>query len=287
MFEEELKRLGVKLEFKQLLAATSAASAAAAAIEAAVFGTTTSTQLLLVFITLSFPPVLLYFFLEYAREKRRQEIEEALPSALFQIASFPSKTGIEKIIASVAKSDYGALSEEFARAKRLLDAGASVPEALESMSKRCNSRLVSRACALLSQSYKSGANLSQPLKEVAEDVFDLQAIARENASALSMQKYTLMAGAVLVPLILGLLLNIVSSLDLGVSEFSAQSNAARQALLQAAVFGAQAYLVAFAAIASAFIAFQEGTPKKAVLYFTAFFPVSLLAFALVQSVKVI
>jgi len=245
-------------------------------------------QALAFFATISFPPVMIFFYFDYVESKRIREIEENLPAALFQIASFPRRTSMEKIMREIAKSDYGALSEEFAKATRQVDAGSPVPKALESIASENNSMLLRRACSLLSESYQTGADMSTAFKEVAEDIFEMQAIQKQTAAALSLQKYTLLAGGcVLVPLILALLLNIVSSLQFDLAGISSVTPEQRQALLDAAVLGSQAYLVIFAAIASVFVATQESNKKKAVLYFTLLFPLALAVFHSVRGLPLL
>lgn len=230
-------------------------------------------------ITAIVPPLLAYFYYDYLKEKRIKQIESALPSALFQIASFPPKTSMEKIISEIAKADYGELSKEFEKATRQINAGTTVPDAIDAIAKRSSSALVSRACSLISESYSTGADLSAPLKEIAEDIFELQAIEKESEAALSMQKYTLLAGGgLLVPFILGVILSTVGALHFDLEGITTATNSQRQALLDAAIFGAEIYLAIFACLASTFIALQENSKKKAVLYFGALLPLSFLVF---------
>ncbi|MEW5955197.1 MAG: type II secretion system F family protein [Candidatus Micrarchaeota archaeon] len=270
------------------IAAVAAAAFAAGAVELLAIPLPLAYQVLAFFATISFPPVIAFFYFEYLEAKRIRELEENLPAALFQIASFPRRTSMEKIMREIAKSDYGALSEEFARAVRQVDAGSAVPKALESMAAENDCLLLRRACALLAESYKTGADMSTAFKEVAEDVFELQAIQKQTAAALSLQKYTLLAGGcALVPLILALLLNIVSSLEFDLEGISSVTPEQRRALLDAAVLGGQAYLVIFAAIASVFVATQETNKKKAVLYFTLLFPVALAVFHFVRGLPLL
>ena len=267
-----------------------AASLAAGFVELAFFKMPLVYQALLFFITLAFPALFYYFYLDYAESKRQLEIEEHLPSALFQIASFPKRASMERMLESVAKSDYGPLSEEFARALKQIRSGSPVSQALDQMRSRNNSLLLNRAVSLLLSAYKSGADLSRAFKEVAEDVFQLQSLVKERRGALAMQKYTLLAAsAFLVPAILGLLLNIVSSLQSAFSSetlgISSVSNA--QALLDAVVLGNVVYLGFLAIISSVFIASSEGDVKKSVLYVAFLLPLSLLVFSMVRGASII
>ncbi|HII39501.1 TPA: type II secretion system F family protein [Candidatus Micrarchaeota archaeon] len=241
-------------------------------------------QALAFFVTAAFPPVIIYFYSEYTRSLRTKEIEENLPPALFQIASFPRRTSMEKIMREIAKSDYGSLSEEFAKANRQIAAGASVPQSLDQMAALNDSVILQRACNLLAETYRTGADMSEAFKEVADDVFELQNLQKQTAAALSLQKYTLLAGGcVLVPLILGIILSIVTALNFDFEGITLSTAAQRASLVETAMLGAQIYLVIFAAIASVFVAMQEANAKKAVLYFILLFPVSLAIFYLLKS----
>ncbi len=254
-----------------------------------------SAFLALVFVsTLLLPPVVLWFYWDYERERRLRAIDAALPGALLQAASFPKRASMEKIVESLAGGGCGALSEEFAFSAKQIDSGASVKRALENLASRCPTTLVRRSVDLLLASYETGADLAPAFREVAEDAFDLQTIARENAAAGALQKYTLLAGgALLVPAILGVLLNLVSSLGVGGAfSFGEEGAAAQAALAQraavqnAVVLGAQVYLMLFAALAGFFVASVEGARRKAVLYFAFMVPIALLVFHALQAVSI-
>lgn len=286
LFKRELSFLGIGVSFQKSLAILFASSFVAAVIEYAVVEHSPSLRIILFLMVLFLPSVLFYFFLDFLKSGRQRAIEEELPNALFQIASFPKRTNMEKMFDSVASSDYGPLSEEFAKARKLVASGTSVPDALDSIRRNNSSLLLSRAISLLIESYRSGTDLSLALRDVAEDIFELQALVKESASSLSLQKYTLLAASgVLVPLILSMLLNVVGSLDLSTSAAASEflsSTASRQSLVDIFPLAAQAYLVLLAAISSAFVGLQEADAKRAVLYFAALAPLTLLVFNLVQ-----
>lgn len=291
LFEEELKKIGLRAGFKKIFLTLAAASFVAALLELIFVKTSFVYLALLFFSTLVFPSLLLFFYLDYLREKKRREIEAALPAALLQAASFPKRASIEEIISSISRAGYGALSQEFARAEKQIQAGASVDDALARIAGRNDSLLLNHAVSLLVDAYKSGADLTNAFREVAEDVFELQALVKENASAMTLQKYTLLfGGGAIVPLVLGLLLNVVSSLDIvGVKELfgSAAGVASRKALTETILLGNQVYLAVFAGVASIFVASAEASPRKAILYFAFLLPLSLAVFLLARSITII
>ncbi len=243
---------------------------------------------LVFFVTLVFPPLAVYYYFGFLESKRLREIEDALPAALLQVASFPRRASMEKIISALAYSDYGALSSEFRVVERQVNAGMPVVEAFEECAARNNSVLLNRALKLLANAYKSGVDLSNAFREVADDALELQAISKEARSAFALQKYTLLAGGILVPVTLGLLLNVVSGLNAaGLEEFTGTSAAARDALSAAILLGNQVYLTIFAVAASAFIASSEGDLKKTALYAAFLLPASLLLFNIVKSAVIL
>ncbi|HIH20141.1 TPA: type II secretion system F family protein [Candidatus Micrarchaeota archaeon] len=276
-----------QLQKDKLLALLLFFSASASAAEAFYFNAPVFFKTLVVVSTAFMPFVLYVFYKDYQIEKRQAEIEAALPSALFQIASFPSGSPFERMLESIGKSDFGPLGKEFAFALRQVRAGHSLREALLQIKQRNSSPLLHKACGLLLKAYASGSDASGMFKQIAEDVYSLQEISRETAASLALQKYTLLAGgSILVPLVLASLYNISSSLsqDFAGNLLDLPSNPG----LQETVFWAnQLYLGVFALVAGVFIARMESKPGKAVLYFAFMAVVSLILFNLLQGAIVI
>ena len=254
---------------------------------ALLLGISPNSQLLLAFIAVS-PPCLVFFYNEYLREKRISQIEQALPSALFQLAAFPAKAPVEALVRSIAQGGYGELSAEFGQALRQIQSGLPPAQALDALARRCNSLLLARVVSLIVTAQESGGDASAAFRQVAQDSFKLSAIARETAASLTLQKYTLLtAGALIIPLVLGLLFASTSSFSSSsLSEFGLGQSVAAQAQMRQTVFLAnQYYLAVFSLLASMLIAFSEGSPKKFVLYAAFLLPCSLLAFTLSAGAK--
>lgn len=263
------------------------------------FAAACSLVLLLLSSLLSFPtwfsllplivPLLLYFLATYLVEKRASDIESRLPDALLQASSFPKGTPTDMIIRSIADSNYGPLSEEFAIANRQIVSGADIQSSLRSMANENDSLLLSRACELLSQAYASGGDMHKALKETAEDMFSIFSIVRERESALALQKYTLLfGGALLVPLVLGAIAGMVSSLNSpGLDLLSSLSAHERAELLAASISAAQAYLVAYSLLASLFIAQLGGSWRGFAPYLAWMAPVSLAVYSFTLNSRVL
>jgi Flp pilus assembly protein TadB len=290
MFERELRRLKVRARYERLLGAALLAGLGLAALEAWRLDLPPASLLPLAVASATLPALLLHFGLEYLRARRLRKLEETLPAALLYAASLPPRAGIEKVLRDLARPENGPLGEEFGLAWRQVEGGASVPEALEALRARNPSPPLDRAVALLLSSHRSGADLSRAMSEAAEDALALRALSLEAKAALALHKYTLLgAGALLVPFLLGVLLTLSASLqaDGALWEGIGLAPEERSALLEAVLAGAQAYLALFAILAGGFVALQEGEPKKAVLYFAALAPLSLLTFHAARSLRVL
>ncbi|HLD75814.1 MAG TPA: hypothetical protein VI874_02255, partial [Candidatus Norongarragalinales archaeon] len=98
-----------------------------------------------------------------------------------------------------------------------------------------------RAFLLLSSAYSSGADLSNAFQTIAEDAFESQALESERKTAFALQKYTLYAGVLVVPAVLG----------------SLWSWAPSSSVSDALWLGLHAHLFFFSVLSAAFIAAVE------------------------------
>ncbi len=236
-------------------------------------------------------PLPLHFLLQqYLSELNRAKIDALVPDLLLQASAFPRGTSFEKIIQYFSNERFGLLGGEFERAGQEIEKGSTVPNALDNIRERCGSKVVDRAVLLLKQGYNSGADMSKIFREAASDLIETSAILRERNAALVIEKYTLLlAGGLIVPLILGLLVGMVSSMDFSAFElldFGA-SVEEKTALLQSTVLANQIYIVEYSLIAAFFVANQEGKPKKALLYACFLLPVSVICFNAAKTILAI
>ena len=227
-------------------------------------------------------PFLLHYLLQkYLFELRKRKKEELVADMLLQASAFPRGTAFEKIIQYFSEERFGLLGKEFEKALEEMEKGATIQQALGNIAKRCRSSVISRATELLKQLYESGADMAATLREAAENILETNAILRERNSTLIIDKYTLLlAGGIVVPAVLGLLVNMVYSMDFSALEMLefGRSVAEKRALLQATITANQIYIVEYALLASFFVANIEGNSKKALLYAMFLLPLSLLSF---------
>ncbi len=273
MFEQELRSIGVRRSAGVALSALSVSSFTASVLLFLLLPRS-RLSIPLFFAIFLIPPTLFYFYLDYLRERKQKRIESLLPTALLHVSSFPPRSSMEKIISSLAESGYGELSSEFKLTEQQITRGLPVPKALENLRARNSSQLFRYAIGLLQNSYRSGVDLRDSFQRIANEVFELQSISRESAASFSLQKYTLLfGGGVIVPLVLGSLLNLVYGLALPQS----------QELNDAIIFGNQAYLFIYSLLSSVFVASNENNLKKSVLYFSFLAPTTFLLFYLVEN----
>jgi Flp pilus assembly protein TadB len=226
-----------------------------------------------------------YFLFEYLYEKKKKELEDFIPDMLLTASIFSAHNTIEEVISFIAREDYGLLSKEFFKAEQEIKKGASITEALNQINERINSNILKRTINLMNWGYKSGINTSELFKEAAEDLLETKTILSERNSTTLIEKYTLLiAGGILVPLILGLIVKMVLELNIPVIEgleigLSAEK---RKALLEAALQSNQVYIIEFSLISSYFIALIEGNQKKTILYCIILIPLSLIVYTAVQ-----
>ncbi len=227
------------------------------------------------------PGITHYFYHLFLFEKNKKEKEEIIPDVLLQASIFPKGTPIIKIIEYISKSDYGLISKEFRKAFNEIQKGKTIEKALQGISERSKSRIISRALNLLIQGNKSGAEMNKVFKESAEDILETQSIIKERIASLFIQKYTLiLAGGIIVPMLLGLIVGFVQEMNfIGIEELGLGMNEIqRNELISASMLANQIYIIEYALISSLFIANQEGQIKKFLVYSLILIPIGILSY---------
>jgi len=272
MLDLQLRSIGIRTDFARFMTLLSALSAIAAATS--LFAGFPPGLLFLLL------PLVVYFLLIILIERKSAEIENYLPDALLYASTMEYGVPMEKIISNIATSGYHSLSGEFAIASRQIHAGASIPHTFDDMRMRNSSMLLGRVLTMLNQCYKTGKDVHSAIRETAEDIFELNLLAKEQSSSLAMQKYTiLVGGCILVPVILALVLNVISGIEAPyTSVISDQPSFDRAALIQTASDAIIAYLVIYVLMASLFVAYQEGRARTFAGYAIVFIPAVLLIF---------
>jgi hypothetical protein len=208
----------------------------------------------------------------FIRERRLEEIDAALPDALFLASGMPESSGAQRVFCQISGGGFGALSEEAAKAERQLAMNVGVGAALRDFALRNPSAMVRRACTMMGHMVET--NSLGKLGILADDMIRSAQAARERGRLFSMQKYTLMFGAFLMPAVFRMALSLSSSL----AEFLGPE-AGAGAGFYAAI---PRYIVIYAAISSVAIADAEGRKSMVAGYSLALAAAGLAAFHLIS-----
>lgn len=212
----------------------------------------------------------LLFGKQYLEEGRVEKIEEALPNALLGVSGLPKNYGIERIFERMAGAK-GEVALEAEKTLRQLRAHVKIEEALADIWKRNDSFMLRRMGELMLNAHVAGANISEKMHEMAEDLLKFAELRRERENALSTQKYTLILGALIVPLILAASLSLVKQITVFAEE-------ANEEVLGIAPNAIAAYIIIYAGLSALYISHSEGRVSRIVPYFGAMALVGLAGF---------
>ncbi|OWT32350.1 hypothetical protein BGI41_08125 [Methanobrevibacter sp. 87.7] len=107
---------------------------------------------------------------EFKKKSLYSNISREIPFALRQMSiELKAGKGLNDVLLSISKSDYGILSLEFSRVINEVKYGMLIEDSLINMSKRVNSESLNRLVYQIITSKKIGSNLSKVLSIIAED----------------------------------------------------------------------------------------------------------------------
>ncbi|CAB50294.1 type II secretion system F family protein [Pyrococcus abyssi] len=110
------------------------------------------------------------FYPKSVWRRRVEEVERALPYVLRHMASLLNAgIGLAETMVSVAKSDYGVISEEFRMMVQEMHKGSSFEDALASFEEKMKSDMVSRVVKQILRALKFGGNLADILYKMADE----------------------------------------------------------------------------------------------------------------------
>ncbi len=202
----------------------------------------------------------------YPQEKRRESIDSSLPDAIFSIGALPKSAKPEDIFKTIRKGNYGALSKEAEVSQRQMEMNVRTGIVLDDLWKRNKSQMLRRASVMLRQMIET--NSLDKMGLLADDMIAAAEIQREKARMFSMQKYTLILGAFLMPLIMRMMVGLLDGMgDIAEApgmEFSSGI--------------ISSYIIIYAAIASTAISSFEGKKSSAAIYLIMLTAVGLAVF---------
>ncbi|HIH23267.1 TPA: type II secretion system F family protein [Candidatus Micrarchaeota archaeon] len=192
----------------------------------------------------------------YILEKKIEEIENALPDALIAMSTLPKGANIKKIIGVIANSSSKELTTEGQIMLRQLESGINPQKALEDFYIRNRTPIVRRTVTAIEQIVGTGR--MESVSSVAESIIKFFEIKRARANILSMHKYTLIFGALLVPAIMAGTISFTRNLTTGLGEPDMIITQAPEII--------SIYLIIYSVLVSVYIADVEGKRSLALPY---------------------
>ena len=159
---------------------------------------------LAIFISILLIAISILYYPKIKKQNDYASFSKELPYALRQLATeLRAGRSLFDSLDSVASSDYGILSLEFSRVLEEIKYGESTENAFLNLEKRVDSKALSRTIYEILTSLRIGANLSNSLSIIADDVnFDIRMKLKEYSEKLNafVMIYTFLA--ILAPVIL-------------------------------------------------------------------------------------
>jgi hypothetical protein len=131
--------------------------------------------------------ILFYLVPLMAADSRAKRVEQVLPDAFLMIAAnIRAGMTVENAVLASAKPEFGPLEVEIRRVSTKTFAGTPLNDALLEMSNRIRSKPLKRGITLLVEGNALGGQMASLLYEIAQDLRNQQALAREISNATMM-----------------------------------------------------------------------------------------------------
>ncbi len=153
-------------------------------------------------------------------QKRGDICSTELPFALRHMATeLRAGIGLYKTLQTIAKADYGVLSQEFTRTISEIEEGTDTKDALRHFAARTQSKPLANALRHIMRALRTGGNLSEIMGTIASDVsFDLRMKVRDYSEKLNFFGVIFIFMGIVMPVFVGVMAAIVNGgLPLGVS----------------------------------------------------------------------
>jgi hypothetical protein len=201
----------------------------------------------------------------FERERRLEQVDASLPDALLSVSGMPGASGAERIFRLIEEGGFGALSIEAGKTRRQLAMNVRVDAALRDFTIRNPTALVSRASMMMGQMIETGS--LSGLGALAEDMIRGAQAERERSQLFSMQKYTLVFGALLIPLVFRMALDLSRT----IGELSGAPETGVAGIIPP-------YLAIYAVTAALAISDAQGSRSALALYSVGLLGIGLAAF---------
>ena len=135
-----------------------------------------------------------------------KELEEEVPEALLMLSAFP-RFDLEEFFEQLKKGNLKAFKEISEHVLSVLKNNQN-PSDIFRFLESIDSPLFKRFVSIIKFSYYTGSGLGEKLAEWAEALFQYITAKKDIASMFMVHKYTLIIGAIIVPIILGAMVSI-------------------------------------------------------------------------------
>ena len=184
------------------------------------------------------------------------------------MSTLPKGANIKKILGVIANSSSKELTNEGQIMIRQLESGITPQKALEDFYMRNKSPIVRRTVTAIEQIVGTGR--MESVSSVAESIIKFFEIKRARANILSMHKYTLIFGALLVPAIMAGTISFTKNLTNGFGSSDMIITKAPEII--------SIYLIIYSVLVSLYIADAEGKRSLALPYAGVLSFVSVMLF---------
>ncbi|MFH0905732.1 MAG: type II secretion system F family protein [archaeon] len=235
-----------------------------------VFAITFCFDLLLVFLILSIN--------QYSKSLIKKSLEDSILEEILKLTSLSKASDIKLIIQKLKNSKNKYLSKEFKEISSKIEKGHNIKELFEILKSKYNSEILDSFLDLLISSRTSGTVRLEDYKRLSDNFIKNKNLIDERNSILLIQKYTIiLAGALLVPAILGIVISLSKQLG-SVSVISTLGFDINSNLFIIAYYCTIIYIIEYVIISSVYLAFLESNIKKTIIYLIILLPISLIIF---------
>ena len=148
------------------------------------------------------PPTII----KYKEYKESRKIESSFPDFLNNIVSgVESGMTLPQAIESASKNDYGPLSPYVKKMSYQINWGIPFDQVLNSFAKKARSRVLRRTVSTIIETHRSGGNIADVLKSVAESIREVEKIREERKAHVYSQ---ILTGYVIYFVFLGVIIGL-------------------------------------------------------------------------------
>lgn len=231
---------------------------------------------------------LIYYVLEtilkkYLLNLKRKALENALIDEVLLLSSLPKANDLKEILGKLSSSKHKIIELEFKQIQRKVEAGHNIRELFLAISKKYNSEILDRFLELLINSITTGTVTVTDYRSFASNFIKSKQLIDERASALLMQKYTIIfAGGLIVPGILGVVISLVKKLASNL-DFSLLQTIQGEAIASLSLFNicyvcSIVYIIEYVIISSIYLGMLESDLKKSIIYLLFILPIAIAIF---------